>query len=141
MIRVDVAYVLLYNEETNQILMVLNKGEGEDPSYFTLPGGAVEQGETLEEAARRETKEETGLNVVVNGIVGITEAFFRKRGHHAVFFIFLGKMVSGEVKISLPEEIEEVVWMDASVAREHIGISNIDVKTVTTIPYFYQGLK
>lgn len=136
--RVDVAYVLLYNELTDQILMVLNKGEKE--SYYTLPGGAVEQGELLEEAARREAKEETGLDVEVNGIVGITEAFFERRGHHAVFFIFRGKLVGGEITISLPEEIEDVVWMDSSAAREYIGISNIDVKALTTIPYRFQGL-
>ncbi|MBW7459726.1 NUDIX hydrolase, partial [Paenibacillus sepulcri] len=44
--RVHVAYVLLYDEIGENILMVKNKGD--KASYYTLPGGAVEQGETLQ---------------------------------------------------------------------------------------------
>jgi 8-oxo-dGTP diphosphatase len=36
--RVDVAYVLLYDEHGEKVLMVKNKGE--KSSYYTLPGGA-----------------------------------------------------------------------------------------------------
>jgi ADP-ribose pyrophosphatase YjhB (NUDIX family) len=60
--RVDVTYVLLFDDQGENVLMVKNKGE--NSSYYTLPGGAVEPGETLEEAAIREVKEETGLDVV-----------------------------------------------------------------------------
>ena len=49
--RVDVAYVLLFDEYEENVLLVKNKGPG--ASYYTLPGGAVELGETLEEAAIR----------------------------------------------------------------------------------------
>lgn len=50
--RVDVAYVLLFDEQEKNVLMVKNKGM--KSSYYTLPGGTVERGETLEEAAIRE---------------------------------------------------------------------------------------
>lgn len=94
--RVDVAYVLLYDEQESKVLMVKNKGE--QSSYYTLPGGAVEPGETLVEGAIREVKEETGLEVEVNGIVGIHEAFFKARGHHAVFFILEGNGLVEKLK-------------------------------------------
>ena len=87
--RVDVAYVLLLDEDEKNILLVKNKSKG--PSYYTLPGGAVEKGETLEEAAIREVKEETGLEVQINGVFTISEAFFEERGHHAIFFYFYRK--------------------------------------------------
>lgn len=133
--RVDVAYVILLSEDTEKILMVKNKGT--KGSYYTLPGGAVEPGETLEEAARREAREETGLIVETNGLGGVSEGFFEERGHHAVFFYFHAEKKSGEIGISFPDEIEEVVWMDCAQAKEYIGIPSID----GSIPYSFQGVK
>lgn len=74
--KVNVTYAILYDKTNEKILMVKNKGE--NGSYYTLPGGAVKLGETLEEAVIREVKEETGLHINVNGICSISEAFLRK---------------------------------------------------------------
>lgn len=134
--RVDVTYVLLFDELEQNVLMVKNKGTGD--SYYTLPGGAVEKGETLKEAAVREVKEETGLDVQVDGVFSVGEAFFEERGHHAIFFTFTGKIIDGEINISLPEEIEEVIWMDVKQAEKYIHISSeIEglVKDKNTVPY------
>ncbi|SER79088.1 NUDIX hydrolase [Psychrobacillus sp. OK032] len=120
--RVDVAYVLLFDELEQNVLMVRNIGTG--PSYFTLPGGAVEKGETLKEAAVREVKEETGLDVHVDGVFSVGEAFLEERGHHVIFFTFVGKIIGGEINISFPEEIEEVTWMDLKHAEKYIHISS-----------------
>lgn len=120
--RVDVVYVLLFDEQGENVLMVKNRGE--KSSYYTLPGGAVEQGETLQEAAIREVKEETGLEVQIGGVFSVSEAFFEDRGHHAIFFTFRGEIINGEINISCPEEIEEVTWMNAQKAEKYIHISN-----------------
>lgn len=138
--RVDVAYVLLFDEHEENVLLVKNKGTG--ASYYTPPGGAVERGETLEEAAIREVKEETGLDVQLGGIFSVSEAFFEERGHHAIFFTFIGKIIGGEINISLPEEIEEITWMNQQLAEQYIHISRgveglIDSKT--TVPYILRG--
>ncbi|GAF65847.1 DNA mismatch repair protein MutT [Bacillus sp. TS-2] len=135
--RVDVTYVLLYDEKIEKVLLVKNRGK--DTSYFTLPGGAVESGETLEEAAIREVKEETGLDVKVKGIFSIGEAFFEDRGHHAIFFTFRGEITGGNLHISRPEEIEEVIWVDAREAEKYIHITNEaepSIKSITSVPYF-----
>ncbi len=138
--RVDVAYVLLVDEHEENVLLVKNKGPG--ASYYTLPGGAVEQGETLKEAAIREVKEETGLDVQLGGIFSVGEAFFEDRGHHVIFFTFIGKIIGGKINISIPEEIEEITWMPLRLAEPYIHISSefeglIDNRN--TVPYIFRG--
>lgn len=134
--RVNVTYVLLFDEHEENVLLVKNKGSG--ASYYTLPGGAVEKGETLEEAAIREVKEETGLDVQVDGIFTVSEAFFEERGHHTIFFTFIGKIMGGTINISIPEEIEEVTWMNPQLAEKYIHISSGFeglINRKTTVPY------
>lgn len=134
--RVDVTYVLLFDEQGENVLMVKNKGE--KSSYYTLPGGAVEQGETLKEAAIREVREETGLEVEIDGIFSISEAFFEERGHHVIFFTFRGKIIGGEISISMPEEIEEIIWMESRIAEDYIHITSDSkglIKSKSSVPY------
>jgi mutator protein MutT len=138
--KVNVTYALLYNKTNEKILMVKNKGE--NGSYYTLPGGAVKFGETLEEAVIREVKEETGLHISVNGICSISEAFFEERGHHAIFFNFLGEIISGEPYISRPKEIEEITWMELHIAAPYLRIPEhlLDfLQRKETVPYFFNG--
>lgn len=133
--RVDVTYVLIFDEQDENVLMVKNKGK--NASYYTLPGGAVEPGETLEEAAIREVKEETGLDVEISDVFSVSEAFFEERGHHAIFFTFRGKITGGEINISLPEEIEEITWMNSEKAEDYIHITDTKglIKSKASVPY------
>ena len=52
---------------------------GRPPAYgeWSLPGGAVEPGETLEKAVVREVEEEIGLNVEVVEVVAVLDRLFR----------------------------------------------------------------
>ncbi len=80
--RVDVAYVLILDDTHEHVLLVQDNG------YWSLPGGAREIGEMLEQTAVREVKEETGLDVTVGGIVHITERCIR--ADHTLFVTFRG---------------------------------------------------
>lgn len=113
MIRVDVAYVLIYNEDEQKVLLVNNRGGG-----WSFPGGAVEQGETFEQAAIRETKEETGLTIEAGEIVAVNEAFFKEKGHHALFITFKARILDGEISIQDKDEISEIIWVDIQHANE-----------------------
>ncbi|HWP91393.1 MAG TPA: NUDIX hydrolase [Thermodesulfobacteriota bacterium] len=73
---------------------------------WALPGGIVEYGETVEEAAIREAKEETGLDIKIEKLVGVYSAPDRDPRGHFVSVCFLCKPVGGEIKTS--EETKEV---------------------------------
>lgn len=105
--RVEGAHVLATDDE-GRILVVRTTYLG--PGWM-LPGGRVERGETPHGAAARETKEETGLDVVVDRLL-LVDA---RRGHD-VSFVFAGRVVGGALEPQLGE-ISETGW----VARDEIA--------------------
>lgn len=107
MIRVNVVYALIYNEEESKVLMVNNIG-GE----WSLPGGAVDEEETLEQALIREVKEETNLKIYAGDVIAVNEAKFKEKGHHALFITFKAKIIEGTISIINKEEISNIEWVD-----------------------------
>ncbi|QPA32793.1 NUDIX hydrolase [Thermaerobacillus caldiproteolyticus] len=109
--RVDVVYVLLYDEVNQKVLMVFNKR-----GTWSLPGGGVERGETLKEAAIREVKEETGYDVAVSDIVALDEAFMDD--NHVFFITFRGTIVQAPETMSGDENVLDVQWVDVEKAEK-----------------------
>jgi ADP-ribose pyrophosphatase YjhB (NUDIX family) len=77
----------------------------EDFEVWCLPGGGVEDGESLAEAGIREAKEETGLDVELTRLVGV---YSRMGGgmHDVHAVLYAAKAVGGELKTQPHETIE-----------------------------------
>lgn len=77
----------------------------EDFEVWCLPGGGVEEGESLAEGAIREAKEETGLDVELTRLVG---AYSRRGGgiHDVHAVLYAAKPVGGELRTQPNETIE-----------------------------------
>tara|TARA_Y100000310_G_scaffold11802_1_gene12307 strand:- start:2097 stop:2531 length:435 start_codon:yes stop_codon:yes gene_type:complete len=65
---------------------------------IALPGGFVEYDETVEDAAIREAKEETGLDVELIGILGVYSEPGRNPSKHTISTVFIAKPTSLDLK-------------------------------------------
>jgi ADP-ribose pyrophosphatase YjhB (NUDIX family) len=89
----------------NKILLT----KREDFEIWILPSGGVEDGESIAQAAIRETKEETGLDVELTSLVGIYSRLGDMLPNHAV--LFLAKPLGGDIKCQEGETLE-VKWFE-----------------------------
>lgn len=137
--RIDVAYSLITDKNKTKILMVKNHKNG----TWSLPGGGVEENETLDAAAIREAKEETGFDIKIYGIVAINEAILTKNDEHVLFVTFKAEIIGGQQEITRPTEISHVVWVDIESVDKFMPyykerLKNI-VKNEIEIKYFNEG--
>lgn len=135
--RVNVVYALLFNKDRKEVLMVFNK----DVNTWSLPGGAVEEDETLEQAIIREVQEETGLLIRIQDVVSINERIFQNKNEHAIFFTFNAEIIGGKISIENPEEISEIKWVDIATTDKLMpyyreGINKLVLNSAT---YCFQG--
>jgi 8-oxo-dGTP diphosphatase len=94
-------------EEKGKILLVKRKNPP-FRGYYAIPGGFVEYGERVEDAARREAKEETGLDVELERITGIYSDPERDPRGHVVSICYLARVVGGKMKGG--SDAEETRW-------------------------------
>lgn len=80
--------------------LLVQEGKPSARARFNLPAGKPEVGETLVEAAVREAKEETGLDVTVEYIVGLYQCPQTSEGFGVVNFVFASNIVAGEIVTS-----------------------------------------
>jgi len=85
---------------------------------WIIPGGAVEFGETMAEAAVREIKEELGVDIKVLRQYGCADHIMPKENQHWVSTIFECEIVAGVPQILEPEKCSEIGWFAPEKIRE-----------------------
>lgn len=98
---------------TTEILLVHRRS----PVLWALPKGTPDSGETIEETALRETREETGIEVEIEAALSAIRYFFVRgttRFHKTVHF-FLMRPVGGAIELH-DGEFDEVRWAPVAEA-------------------------
>jgi len=93
-------------------VVLIRRGSEPFEDQWALPGGFVELGETVEEAAAREAAEETGLAVEVARLIGVYSEPERDPRGHNVSVAFLVRALSGE--LAAATDASEVSVLDPS---------------------------
>lgn len=90
-------------------ILLIKRGKAPHYGRWMVPGGTLEWGETLEEAALREVREETGIDIEIETFVEIIEAITPgAQGFHYVIMDYAAHAVSGSLAAN--SDALDAVW-------------------------------
>jgi 8-oxo-dGTP diphosphatase len=94
-------------------VLLIKRGQKPLKGHWSLPGGVVEIGETLEEALSREVLEETGLTIDVGSVVEVLDRIERAADsrveYHYVIIDYLCRVIGGTAVPA--SDVDEVRWV------------------------------
>jgi ADP-ribose pyrophosphatase YjhB (NUDIX family) len=101
-------------------LLIAQRARGPGKGLWSLPGGAVEWGETLAEAAAREVREETTVEAQILDLAGHREVRMRDAAgaieHHYVILTFAARWQAGEGRPG--PEAAQVSWIEPAALAQ-----------------------
>lgn len=113
-------------EQDGKILLI----DRSDGLGYTIPGGIVRYSETVEQCVLRETREETGYTVKIDGIVGVYSSIKRDPRFRAASIAYRGTVLSGSVHASgegkpgwyTPDEVFGHMAFDCeNILKDYLG--------------------
>ncbi len=118
--------------DADRVLLV-RRGRPPLQGEWSIPGGALELGETLADGLRRELLEETGLVVEVLALIDVLDRIVPERTgksriqYHYVLVDFLCKPVGGELRAG--SDAAEACWV-AQADLTSYGLAEVTVRVI-----------
>lgn len=121
----------------NRKLLVTIRGIDPYKGSYDIPGGFLELKEHPKDAAIRETKEETGLNIKIIKLLSVYTDRYGTDGDYQVNFYYLAKVIGGKLKAQ--DDVSKVKWV-AIDKTPKMGFSSVQ-KAVNDLKKHYKTLK
>ena len=126
------AYAVVVDSRDHMLLVLWN--ENAEP-LWTLPGGGVELLETVEEAAIREVREETGYDVELGRLLGVDTLVVppeqrtvdRDRWYKGIRVVFEATVVGGELRNEVAGSTDEARWFPLADVPGLARVGLVDV--------------
>jgi 8-oxo-dGTP diphosphatase len=100
----------VYVDAQDRILLVRHEKNGR--TYWLLPGGGCEFGESMAAALERELSEEAGLTTKTGRLLFVNESIPPDQERHVLNMTFLGELLGGEARLNeVSERLREVAWV------------------------------
>ncbi len=113
-------------------ILLLKRSASLDPSRSTVgmwsnPGGEVDFGETVEQAAVREAHEELGIEIALERAIGHSDQILPQSGLHWHLVAFLARIDRGEPRICEPDKFDDLRWFPIDRLPENCGYHHVVV--------------
>ena len=118
--RVGVGVLIL--NDANEVLLTLRKRPPET-GCWSIVGGKVEFMERLPDAAKRETVEETGLEVTLERLIGVTDHLLPDENDHWVAPVYLARVASGTLYNAEPDKTEAVQFFSLGTLPDNLTLT------------------
>lgn len=102
-------------------ILLLKRASNIGKNKWNLPGGKVETGEFIYETSRKETKEETNLDLNDMQALFYSESPVGTDGRHYLTFYQLALNYTGKIKLN--EESSEYSWIDPKTELDNYDIA------------------
>ena len=101
---------MLLRRAGDDLLLLRRANSGFLDGYYVMPGGHVQAGETIVEAAVREVAEEAGVAVAVDDVRPLAVLPYLNEAQQGVDFVMGAEAWVGEPRINEPDRFDDLVW-------------------------------
>ncbi len=101
---------LIINDKNETLLLKRGAKSRNQAGFWSKPGGTVEFGEKIEDAIKREIKEEFGVDIELIKFLGFTNHIIKEENQHWLSVSYLARIIKGEPKNMEPEKHDEIGW-------------------------------
>ena len=124
-IRVVAAVIKSVNKNGEQVIFATQRGYGEFKGGWEFPGGKIEEGETPQEALKREIMEELETEILVGELIDTIE--YDYPSFHLSMDCFWAEIASGNLVLNehsdarwlKKTELDSVKWLPADISLVH----------------------